>query len=224
MSNYTPSNTYKVLFDDIIGSYLSSIFKEFPDFCLRDRYIPYNIEKKYTEYKNNADKCMEKIKTESEEHKKLDRHKLASCMCGAIIEIQPICCISKITPPRVNETLALYVGLSIIKHFMIFNVIKELSDNTREDVKNYLVNNFDVLLPGLDKNICDTQEYEQNLLNALMWTHYKCDKIGRECFHYDIWAYSKIFYHLELYNKPRLENMYLEYLKTNCIVIKEQEN
>lgn len=202
------SNTYKHLFEGIIGLYLSHILKKFPNYCLENRHVPYDIEKKYNEYRNNADRCMKS--------KKLDRHKLASCVCGAIIEVQPIRYLSSQAVVKgANEIFALYVGLCIIKRFMIFDILNQVSVfEERQRIKSYLMNHFDILLPALSDNICDTQEYEQNLVNALLWTHRECDISQKECFkRYDIWAYAKIFYHLELYNKPRLDNVYKEYLK-----------
>lgn len=214
MTECTSSRTYKILFNDIIGPCLSQILNKYPNYCLRSRNVPYEIERKYEEYKKNASKCME--------NPKLDRHKLASCICGAIIEAQPIAYLSEDKiPQRVNEILALGVALGVIKYFMMYDIVFELSaSEEKQKVKKYLVDNFEIILPDLDDNICDTQEYAQNLFNALLWTHHKCNKIGRECFHYDIWAYSKIFYHIELINKSRLNEIYIRYANSN----EEQDN
>lgn len=199
MAEIIPSNTYKILFNDIIAEFLSQIFKKFPQYCLRSRSIPYELERKYEEYKSKAAKYMT--------HSKLDRHKLASCICGAIIEIQPISCLSNTkVPVGVNEILALYVALGIIKYFMMFDVLTGIPTYAaRQRCKIYLKNNFELKLPSIDENICDTQEYSQNLTNALLWTHNYCEQINDTCFHYDIWAYSKIFYHIESQNKPILK-------------------
>ncbi len=40
---------------------------------------------------------------------------------------------------------------------------------------------------------------------------------NKECFHYDIWAYAKLFYHLELYNQPAFTTACHEYLKTRPV-------
>ena len=72
----------------------------------------------------------------------------------------------------------------------------------------YLKENFEMSFPSLNQNVCDTQTYQKNLQNALYWTHSVCGPIRRECFRYDIWAYSKIFYHLELYNKEHFQRVY----------------
>ena len=58
------------------------------------------------------------------------------------------------------------------------------------------------------------KEYKKNLINSLYWTHHNCSIINSECFCYDIWAYSKIYYHLELYNKPYFDSFLEEYRKS----------
>lgn len=97
---------------------------------------------------------------------------------------------------------------------MMFDFINTLSDfEEKQKLNVYLKKNFFIFLPALDNNICDTQEYEQNLFNALLWTHHKCEIIGKDCFHYDIWAYAKIFYHIESYNKSGLNELWNAYLE-----------
>lgn len=128
---------------------------------------------------------------------RLDRHKLASCMCGAILAVQPIAHIEKKKQVlRANAALALYAGLYIIKYYMMFDLIKNASLplDQQNAVKIYLSRNFDMELPSLNDNICDTQEYRSNLINALYWTYSECTILNRDCFQYDIWAYAKIFY------------------------------
>lgn len=44
--------------------------------------------------------------------------------------------------------------------------------------------------------------------NALFWSHHMCEMLKKECFHFDIWAYAKLFYHLELYNRPFISEAY----------------
>lgn len=209
MTTYQPSNTYKFFFDNIIGDLLSQICHK-PDFCLKDRMVPYEIGRKYEEYRGNAKKYMS--------NPRLDRHKLASSICGAIIEVEPITCLSgKMSSKRANEIFALHVGLNVIKYYMMYDLTYKLSFPLEfvKEIKIHMKEKFDMECPTIDNNICDIQEYESNLLNALHWTHHKCDLVSKECYHYDIWAYAKIFYHLELYNAPRLKNLYSEYLKNN---------
>lgn len=208
MKIYQPSDTYKFFFNNIIGELLSKICDSNPNYCLRTRWIPYDIGSKFEEYRENANKNMS--------NPRLDRHKLASCICGAIMEIQPIGDLTdgKVFQ-KVNEIVALHVGLNVIKYYMMYDLTCNLSypQDIQNQIKAYLRENFDMGFPGLEDNICDAQEYETNLLNALHWTHHECDLIGRECYQYDIWAYAKIFYHLEVYNQPKIEEAYKGYVE-----------
>lgn len=200
MATIESSKTYELLFDCIIGGMLSEIFEEKKDYCLRDRQTPFILGENFEKYRKNAEVNMS--------NPRLDRHKLASCICGAIIETKPLSCLNgKKISGRANEILALHVGLSVIKYYMIYDFLHnlDLSAKQTEQAKAYLMKNFDLSLPSLDDNICDTQEYEKNLLNALHWTIYNCELLKKDCYRYDIWAYAKIFYHLELYNTPKLK-------------------
>lgn len=173
---------------------------------VNDMPVPIAIWYKYEEYKSKA--------LENMSSKRLDRHKLASCICAAIVEIRPLTGVNGATIiKRANEILALYVGLNIIKAYMIFDFLRKSGISSEEQYKinHYLKDNFDMQFP---KNICDTQEYKDNFANALFWSHQNCEFKKSECFHYDIWAYSKIFYHLELYNNEHLEKAYQEYVKS----------
>ena len=201
MATIESSKTYELLFNCIIGGMLSAIFEEKKDYCLRDRQTPFILGENFEKYRKNAEVNMS--------NPRLDRHKLASCICGAIIETKPLSCLKgKKISARANEILALHVGLSVIKYYMIYDFLHNsnfsFSAEQEEQAKAYLMKNFDLSLPSLDDNICDTQEYEKNLLNALHWTIYDC-KFKKDCYRYDIWAYAKIFYHLELYNMPKLK-------------------
>lgn len=219
MTKYQPSNTYKFFFDNIIGELLSQICDRIPGASVRNRSIPFALGEKFEEYRKKAANNMI--------NPRLDRHKLASCICAAIVEIQPIAGLEGVAiPKKINEIFALYVALNVIKYYMMYDLTYGINMplDVKNDLKAYLRDNFDMKLPSVDENICDTQEYEANLTNALYWTHYKCELTNTNCFHYDIWAYAKIFYHLELYNKPRLDEMYREYLEMNNVGVKGQEN
>lgn len=201
-----PSSTYIFLFDNIIGELLSQICSSHPEYCVRNRVVPYDLYSRFKDLREKANAHMSS--------QRLDRHKLASCMCGAILDVQPLAYMGDgRSAHRANATLALYAGLYIVKYYMMFDIIQTLflPPDQQGDIKLYLQENFDMELPSLNDNICDTQEYRTNLINALCWTHFECTLLNRECFHYDIWAYAKIFYHLELYNNPRLIKMIADF-------------
>lgn len=151
---------------------------------------------------------------------RLDRHKLASCICGAVIDAKPLIGYNGAKIPKnSNEALALYVGLSVIKFYMMHSFICELdlTQKTEEKTLKYLREKYNMRLPGSDEQICDEQAYQTNLINSLYWTHRHCKITNQKCFSYDTWAYSKIFYHIELYNRPYFEKFIQDYIKTLSI-------
>lgn len=203
MRKYQPSSTYKILFDKIIGELLSQICGANINYCVRNEEIPYEIGEKFDEYKSLASNNMSA--------KRLDRHKLASCICGAIIKAKPLTGFNGATIVKnANEILALHAGLNVIKYYMMHDLASKLdaSPQQKSTIIMHLKEHYDMQFPSLDENVCDTQAYEMNLLNALYWTHKQCDIVKQECFRYDIWAYAKIFYHLELYNKEYLQDAF----------------
>lgn len=207
MDNYIQSSTFNKFHKEILADFLDNIFARFPNYCI-DRTMQHDLYITFEEYKRIANIHMGSPK--------LDRHKLASCMCGAIIEVQPIRILSnrQLCPKRANEMFALFSGLGIVKDFMMYDVLNKISSfKERQSVKCYLRDNFNILLPTLDDKICDTQEYTENLYNALLWTHNKCDYKTSECYHYDIWSYATIFYHIEVRNRDSLKKLCEIYYK-----------
>jgi len=93
----------------------------------------------------------------------------------------------------------------------------DIPSEKQKAMHTYLKDKFELQLPSLDKNICDTQEYAENIYNALYWSHRQCDILKKECFCYDIWAYAKIFYHLELYNEEPFKKACQELKKLSNI-------
>lgn len=204
-----PSETFVFLYQYIIQELFSQICNNDKNYSIKPKIgndeIHIAIWKKFEEYKEKALLNMSGTR--------LDRHKLASCICGAIIETRPLegfngAKINKYA----NELFALQVGLDVIKVYMIRDL--ELSDKDRNIIIEYMKDNFNMKFPSLENNICDKHDYSTNLRNALFRTHHSCNFKKSKCFHYDILAYSKIFYHLELYNREDFKRTYQEYLKS----------
>lgn len=210
MNNEQLSDTNRLLFDYVIADILSQVCRNNPNYCVKHVIGE-------DSFQVATWKAMVRYEAKALEHmsgKRLDRHKLASCICGAIIEIQPLEGQNGAKIPKnANEIVALYVGLSVVKVFMMYDVLRDAPMDRRDEIRRYLKNKFEMKLPSLEENVCDTQEYHRNIINALYWSHGKCDISRKECFRYDIWAYAKIFYHLELFNKDYLKNFYLEYAR-----------
>lgn len=209
MKNSQPTDTFKKLYNYVIADLLSQICKNKRNYCVKyyigNDILPIAIWNKYEEYECRVSNKMS--------GSRLDRHKLASCICGAIIEIRPLCGFNGFKIPEdANEILALYVGLGVIKAFMMDEALEKIPAETKNEVRFYLNKNYKMRFPSLDDNICDTQKYQQNFINALLWSHFNCPISHQECFQYDIWAYSTIFYHLEMYNESIFNKFVQDYL------------
>lgn len=201
------SETFVFLYENIIQDLLSKI-------CTNDNnyYIKYEIGndlmlvmgEKFEEYKEKA--------LSNNSTNRIDRHKLASCICGAIIEVRPLEGHNGVKINKyANEILALHVGLYVIKAYMIYDLEFPVED--RSMYIKYMVDNFNMEFPSVECNISPKRDYYTDLLNTLFNTHNLCDIKGNECFHYDILAYSKIFYHLEVYNRENIKRVHQECLK-----------
>lgn len=204
-----PSDTYKLLYRNIVEDLLLQICDAQNNHCCVKYWIGEDVFhialwKKYEEYRNRALKNMSSAR--------LDRHKLASCICGAIVEVKPLTGLGGASIAKnANEMLGLYAGLGVLKYYMVYDLLGGQGDATvEEDAKRYLMDHYEVKFPG---NIRDLNTYQDNMFNALYWSHCSCNYKQGECFCYDIWAYAKIFYHLELYNQEYLKNTYQEYLE-----------
>lgn len=211
MKNSQPSKTYTYLYNHIIQDLLHQIYRNKNNYKINTKFgnddLPIALEKKFEEYKEKA--LLNMV------GERLDRHKLASCICGAFIDIKPIVGIKGAKFSKtVNELVALHIGLNVIKAYMIYELIYTFHTSPNDiNLKKHLKDNFHMQFPC--EKICDTGNYEVNLVNSLYQIHHQCDFLGKECFQYDIWAYSKIFYHLELYNKNTLDNIYQEYIQSH---------
>lgn len=215
MESHKVSDTYKLLYHDVIEELFYQVCLQFPNYCVKwqmgNKLVPYAIYDVYMEYRGRALQHMSS--------QRLDRHKLASCICGALLETAPITTTDRNPPDTlVNEAVALHTGLNVIKYYMMEDIMQELkgSDTEKAKVHQHLQEHFIMQFPA---PIRDSQEYERNLLNAFHWCHSQCRTLKRDCFSYDIWAYSKIFYHLELFNQDKIRKSCEEYFT----LLKKQE-
>lgn len=207
LENQPLSKTYMCLYNGIIGELLSEITRRNERYAISDRTVKFKIGRKIDEYEKTA---KEKMSSE-----RLDRHKLASCICGSIIEIKPLVRSKKDIPikKRANEELALCVGSEVIKFFMIKDLLNKANLSEKEEyvARMYLKDHYEMQFPT--HNVRDRIEYKESLLNSLLWSHFECNTYKKECFPFDIWAYSIIFYHLEVYNQEALKHAFEEYKK-----------
>lgn len=210
MINTKPSmpfrNMYRNTVDELIHEACSASlnYSVKPQINGKSTYI--TIWEEYEKYRNQM---LQNVKS-----KRLDRHKIASCLCGAVLEVQPLTeCKNKKIKKNANEILALHSGIAVIKYFMIYEYINKLSLSNDEKIKmrDYLKENFFIQFPHSKENICDIQEYSKNIVNALFWSRFTCELLNKQCFKYEPWAYATIFYHIEAYNKQSFLKVLSDY-------------
>lgn len=208
MSYKQPSDTYKELYFSIIDLFFKQICDNLSDYCIKSKVnnlpVPLAIYDQYETYKVDA--------LEHMAGDRLDRHKLASCICGAIVEVQPLTGYNNAEIPKTsNETLAFYVGMEVVKYYMIYEIWHDSKSPVygNDKAKEYITKNFSMQFPS---NICDSQKYDINFANALYWSRQKRGALGDKCARFDTWAYAKLFFHLELHNRPLIEQAIADYL------------
>lgn len=206
MNNKKPSDTFQELYYSIIDVLFKEILDANINLCLKSPVVQYEICSKFENYKKQALNFME--------GKRLDRHKLAACICGAVADAKPLLGVGHVKiSETVNERLALYVGLHTIKQYMQYDFLEKIEPYTQyERFLTYIQSYFVMEFPS--EHICDKPNYINNLSNALYWRHMECKSLKKECFlNYDILAYSTIFYHLDLYNRPQMEQCYYNFVE-----------
>ena len=127
---------------------------------------------------------------------KLDGHKLASCICGAIRDIKPLERVqgegtANRQLPMFNEVLALFSAVEFLRPFIISHFLDKHPKYA--PLRQRIRNEFKV---SFTDTIRDKKAYPQNLIAAI---HRSRD--------FDIFAYATIFYHIDLYNIDKLEKL-----------------
>lgn len=184
-------------------------------------------EVKKTAYKELADKtyhyiCIAKKemrgrKRDDEDILKetmLDRHKLAACLCAAIIEVKPLIKANGkstgIDYKYCNETFAVLVCMEVLKKAMVYEMAEEIKDTQAAlKFKEKLYRDYRMQYP--DYRYGDKTDYLKNMCYDMGNTHELCEHKDGECYHFDIFAYAKIFYHLEKHNRDIICDMFQEY-------------
>ena len=155
-----------------------------------------NIKEQYSVYKT-----MYKKDLEDTMDGKLDRHKLASCLCGAVIKTQPfgnaIGDAELVACRYPNELLAFWCGLNLLKVFLIEDYSLDVIQ------RNYIVSQY----PKLPDTTKDKRGYLACAVYSLADLRTKEPNYG-----YDFLGNSDRFFHIERYNID-IANDYISQLK-----------
>ena len=213
MENQSKDN-HAYLWSDVIRKVLYCISEKGPNYRINDPHnMRHSICNEIDEYVKMTKKAMCK---EGEDVNKIniDRHKFASCVCGAIIKARPIGKEGKQWVRNANELVALQVSMLILQRNMIYDFIGTLniSDEDKVSMKQFLIDNFQMKFPSILENICEKQDYASGLCADLSRTYNDCEYKKGRCCHFDVFAYSRVFYYIEMYNRKRFNDVYQDYL------------
>ncbi len=130
MNSKKPSDTYKRLYKDIIEDVMYKICIKNTNYAVRPQIdgdeLHIAIWKKFEEQRARSLTSMT--------GERIDRHKIASCCCGAILEARPLAPLNGVKDLNsVNEICAILVGLGVIKDYMMYSIAE----------KNKLLSEFD---------------------------------------------------------------------------------
>lgn len=207
-------DSHTFLWNDVIRKILYYISESGLNYYINDpQHVRHLISNKIDEYVEMTKKSMCKNGEDiSQIH--IDRHKFASCVCGAIIEVRPIGKVGKQWVRNTNELVALQVGIIILQRNIIFDFINtsDVSDEDKVPMTQFFKENFKMQFPSIKENICEKQDYAAGLCADLSRTYHDCKYKKDRCFHFDVFAYSKIFYHLEMKNREQLNDLYQDYI------------
>ena len=213
MENQSKDN-HVFLWNNVIREVLYCIAHSGLNYCINDpQNVRHSINNKIDEYVENTKRAMCK-KGEGINKINIDRHKFASCVCGAIIAVRPIGKEGHQWVRNTNEIVALQTGILILQRNMIYDFMStlDISDEEKVPMAKFFKDNFKMRYPSILEHMCEKQGYAEGLCADLSRTYHNCEYKRGICFHYDVFAYSKIFYHIEMKNRGQLNDLYQDYI------------
>lgn len=157
-------DSYEVIWEKVISRELENYQSLYVN-CIE--FIPNVKEEIWEKYVSLNTYC--KINYMKSSDGKLDRHKVAACYMIAIATLRPMRFVAKIDNNEVslaiNETLAITVGLSLVRAFAIA-AIKQNENINKEDA-NLLVEKFEDGIKVPEGNLVNHGVYMDNYANEI---------------------------------------------------------
>lgn len=181
-------DSFKHLWKTIINPEIKNYLLKFPSYA---ELLPFAQEEIWSKYREYNIYCKKNYMVDSME--KIDRHKTCACYIMAIVTTRPL----RVPSPSsnkcsiINETLAITVGLSLLRA-LILSAIEESKKLTPDEKKQLnTIYDGEIKIPsGVDVNHGD---YIFNFANEL----YFASRSGRLC----ILSIAHSLYLLELFTK-----------------------
>lgn len=156
--------SYEVIWEKVISRELENYQSLYVN-CIE--FIPNVKEEIWEKYVSLNTYC--KINYMKSSDGKIDRHKVAACYMIAIATLRPMRFVTKIDNKEVslaiNETLAITVGLSLVRAFAIA-AIKE-NEKINKDEANVLVAKFEDGIKVPEGNLVNHGVYMDNYANEI---------------------------------------------------------
>lgn len=144
--------SYNMIWDKLINAEINNYKSQYAS-CIQ--LIPNVKEEIWKQYSYLNSYCKTNYMESSE--KKLDRHKVAACYMIAIAMVCPMRWVKKIDNKvidlAINETLAITIGLSIVRAFAISAI------NEKQKVDKISMEEAEILVKRLDGGITLPEEY-----------------------------------------------------------------
>lgn len=185
-------DSYEKVWNEIIFQEICS-YVELYKGCID--YIPNAEIAIWKEYCRLNEYCKRNY-MQSGESARIDRHKVAACYMIAICTVQPMYFTEQVLndlslPVAINETLAITVGLSLLRAFILSSIDNnnQLTDIEKKEMRNI----FDGGISFPEGNMVNHGNYIENYANEL---HYAVSD-GKAC----VLSLSHELYLLEVFTK-----------------------
>lgn len=176
--------TFNDLWDNLISVVICDYQNRFANII-----VPNNAKEAiYTRYKYLNQECKQRYMENPEG--KLDRHKVCACLMYAILQADVLKCeLAEVDVDEkylvLNEHLALTVGMSLLRAFIITDIKKSAFPDDEKQRLIGLVDN------GIKYPNCNHGEYQKNFASELYYT--------KRFYNYNILSLAHILFLLEIY-------------------------
>lgn len=186
-------DSYNHIWDEVIWPEMQDYLKKYFG-CVE--CIPQAQSAIWQRYSELNDYCKRNYMKSSDE--KIDRHKVAACYMIAICSVQPMFVREEYKEKlgstlAINETLAITVGLSVLRSFIIAAVRANKNDIYSTEEVEKLVKAFDGGIVVPPENMVNHGDYIENFSNEL----YYAVSEGKAC----ILSFAHELYLLELFTR-----------------------
>lgn len=162
--------SFDTIWAKVINIEIQNYKEAYPNCILEAPNIADSIWEKYVELNSYCKRNYMKS-----QDGKLDRHKVAACYMIAIVMTKPLILKKGIDTPNmrlaINESLAITVGLSLIRAFII-SALNQNRDMAKEDAQA-LIKKYDTGIQIPDTTLVNHGDYLENFARELSFAYFE---------------------------------------------------